>query len=169
MYKESSICNKCICKWLTDAKAPGLLNPMRKLTSLNALSKSMQIVIDSCVRICGRFFSISGQMSVWNLVNGLALMTIVTGAPILGCMYLNRISPCLTLLKLNAFSSNSWRIDLMSCGALRSVERCGFNYEWHEVKISMIATRRFITVQYGVSHFHYETIFAGKNFFILDI
>lgn len=106
----------------------------------------------SLVRICGRFSFNRGQINEWYFVNGLVLIINVVklftaranGFEHNWFWQWKSISHSCTLLKLNAFSLNSWAMDVIVCGWRRNDDRSVFNWnDWRKTTRTYRKANRF--------------------------
>lgn len=122
-----STSTKCKCKWLTLARAPGLLNPMRHRRPLNLARSDKEQSSATSFNTCGELVARSGHSRQWLRVSGLLLTrTVMRWSPNL---ISKRRSSDLILLKLKEAMENSGRNEVILCGWRRSVVRFSFNWE----------------------------------------
>lgn len=68
-----STSTKCKCKWLTLARAPGLLNPIRHRRLLNLARSDKEQSSATSFNTCGELVARSGHSRQWLRVSGLLL------------------------------------------------------------------------------------------------
>lgn len=126
-----STSTRCKCRWLTLARAPGLLKPIRNRLACSLASSDNENSRATSLSTWGEFPSTSGQIRQWLRVSGLLLTRKLIRWPLKGSS--KRRSSAFVLLKLKACGSKAGRREVILWGGRRRVVLFSFNYNgWTE-------------------------------------
>lgn len=126
-----STSTRCKCRWLTLARAPGLLKPMRKRRLFNLASSDKDKSKAVASSTCGVLVARSGTSRQWLGVSGLLLTRKLIRWSSRNCSSKRR-SSALILLKLKASGEKWGRREGICCGCRRRVVLCSFSWKgWH--------------------------------------
>lgn len=140
-----STSTRCKCRWLTLARAPGLLKPIRNRLACSLASSDNENSRATSLSTWGEFRCTSGQIRQWLRVSGLLLTRKLIRWP--SKRISKRCSSALVLLKLKASGSKAGRTEVILCGGRRRVVLFSFNYKGQKANewVERISGENFLT------------------------